>query len=403
MSVAPFATGGAPIIGRRRQRDPSIILGANTEGFLASAPFLISLLDGLLDPRIAFTAADANRWRRMSNGLLENVGIDVPRFDYGYECLAAPAPAGLLCEPASTNICLHSDDLTNAAWTKTNGTAAKDQVGADGVSNSASSFTATSANATVLQAITQSSAARTFSLYLKRITGTGTVEITHDNGSTWTAVTLTASWRRFHVTQTIANSSVGIRVVTNGDAIGVQFAQDEVLARPTSPIRTAGSTVTRSADVPIISGVDFTEFYTAGPGTLFAEFAIPQAAVGNTRYVLAVNDNGNTEAINIVLNSGDSSVRAQDIDGGVTLANIVNAAPTANVVYRIAMAYNTDDFRAYANGVAGTPDTGGTLPTVTQMRIGSGVSGVQQLSGWIRKIAYWDRALTNNELQMVSA
>src|SRR3972149_3393455 len=54
-------------------------------------------------------------------------------------------PLGLLIEGQRTNQILHSRDHTNAAWVKVTMTAAKDQVGEDGVANSASSLQATGA------------------------------------------------------------------------------------------------------------------------------------------------------------------------------------------------------------------------------------------------------------------
>ncbi len=101
------------------------------------------------------------------------------------------AGSGLLIEDARTNVCLWNRDLTNAAWVKTTMTAALDQVGADGGINAASSLLATAGNATALQSITLASSARAQSAYIKRLVGTGTINMTMDNGTTWTVV---AAW-----------------------------------------------------------------------------------------------------------------------------------------------------------------------------------------------------------------
>lgn len=86
-------------------------------------------------------------------------------------------PLGVLIEEQRTNLCLYSDDFTNAAWVKTNLTAAKTAIGPDGVTNSASTITASASNGVARQAITSASAARSGSVYLKRRTGTGAVTI----------------------------------------------------------------------------------------------------------------------------------------------------------------------------------------------------------------------------------
>ncbi len=163
---------------------------------------------------------------------------------------------GALVEESRTNVVLHSRDLTNAAWTKTNCTAAKDQTGPDGTLNGASSLTATAGNATCLQSITLASSARWQSCYMKRLTGSGTIEMTMDNGSTWTAVSPTSSWGPVEIaTQTLANPTVGFRIVTNGDAVAIDFVQNENdnLQR-SSPIPTTTGSVTRSADDVQLTG-----------------------------------------------------------------------------------------------------------------------------------------------------
>ena len=135
---------------------------------------------------------------------------------------------GLLIEEARTNVVLHNRDLTNAAWVKTSITAVKDQTGIDGVANAASKITATAANATCLQTTAIASSARWQTAFVKRLTGSGTVQMTQNGGTTWTTVTVTAGWTRVSVpTLTLANPVVGFRLVTSGDAIAVDMVQNE--------------------------------------------------------------------------------------------------------------------------------------------------------------------------------
>ena len=169
-----------------------------------------------------------------------------PRFDY-----PGGVAAGLLIEESRTNIALWNRDLTNAAWTKTNVTAALNQTGIDGTANSASTITASAGNGTVLQAITLASSQRFQSTFTKRITGTGTVNMTTDGGATWTAITVTGSWARVSIpAQTVTNPSIGFQIVTNGDAIAVDYVQNENGAFATSPIYTTTASVTRATALP---------------------------------------------------------------------------------------------------------------------------------------------------------
>ena len=183
-----------------------------------------------------------------------------PRFDYNQSTLAAK---GLLLESARTNVVLWNRDLTAASWTKTNVTAAKDQTGIDGVTNSASKITATAGNGTTLQAITLASSARFQSAYVKRVTGSGVVEMTMDNGATWTAVTVTADWTLVSIpTQTLANPTVGFRIVTSGDAIAVDYVQNENGAFASSPIFTTTASIARATDIPAAA------LYTSNPAII---------------------------------------------------------------------------------------------------------------------------------------
>jgi hypothetical protein len=181
-----------------------------------------------------------------SDGLVKNdLSADQPRFSYN----ATRSKWELLNENQSTNLCLYSDDLTNAAWTATNMTAAKTATGADGVSNSATTLTATAGNATILQAITSASATRVTGCWIKRRTGTGDIEITQNNGTNWTAVTVTSSWTQVAIpSASLTNPTVGIRIVTSGDAVDVQYFQHEAKAFLSSAIPTTGSTVTRAIE-----------------------------------------------------------------------------------------------------------------------------------------------------------
>lgn len=183
-----------------------------------------------------------------ANGLVQSVAAGVLRRDhwpYGRQTT--------LTEPSAINRALHNRDLTNAVWVRTNMSATRDQVGADGVANRGTLLTATAPNATILQSVTLASSSRVFSARVRRVTGTGTVEMTTDNGATWTPIVLTGSYQRFSVgPQTVTDPVFGFRIVTSGDAIVVDFTQNENGPWATSDIETAAAAVTRNADVAYI-------------------------------------------------------------------------------------------------------------------------------------------------------
>jgi hypothetical protein len=175
-----------------------------------------------------------------------------PRFDYDPATLSA---RGELLETASrTNIVLWNRDLTNAAWTKSaTVTVAKNQTGIDGVANSASSITGGAVSATniVYQPITLASSTRAQSAWVKRLVGSGVVNMTTDGGTTWNAITVTAGWTLVQFSQAaVTNPSVGFQIVTLNDSIAVDVVQNETGTSATSSIITTTASVTRAADVP---------------------------------------------------------------------------------------------------------------------------------------------------------
>src|SRR5690349_9593952 len=197
-----------------------------------------------------------------SSGVLQTAANDTARFDYD------PVPLslrGLLMEDASTNYALWCRDLTNAAWTKTSMTTAKTATGIDGTANSATTLTASAGNATVLQAITRASATRITGAYIKRRTGSGTINMTQDGGTTWTVVTATAAWTRVSIpSATVTNPSIGFRIVTSADAIDVDYIQHEELPYLTSAMLTTSASFARSQDYDTFPASAFPSNILAG-------------------------------------------------------------------------------------------------------------------------------------------
>jgi hypothetical protein len=162
---------------------------------------------------------------------------------------------GLWIEDAHTNIVLRNRDGSNAVWTKSNVTAVRDQVGADGVASAAFRITATSTNGTILQAITDASKARRLVAYVKRLVGTGTLEMTMDNGTTWTVVSsgLSSSvWTRCTIPdQTLANPTVGFRIATSADSFIIDLVDcSNNVTNETTPNAPTTVTVVSGRDRP---------------------------------------------------------------------------------------------------------------------------------------------------------
>lgn len=358
----------------------------------------IDFTNATLDSRITFTRTSSGTYVD-EDGLLQTAGNNVARFEWlNGVCL------GLLIEESRTNIVLHNSDLTNAAWTKTSMSTSKTATGPDGQANSATICTAAAGNATVLQSITSASATRATTAYVRRRTGTGTVEMTQNGGTLWTAIAVTAGWTRVSIpSATITNPSVGFRIVTNGDAIDVAYVQCETGALPTSAIATTTVSATRQADVASITGADFTDFYTPNAGTFTVGFQVSGAQAGVRSVISALQDSNNYIGMQIANGSLDVSFVVQQGGGGAE-ASLINQAITANTPHRISGAFAPDDFAASLDGGAVDTDTSGpTLPAPSTLYLGRSPSGTVYLNGIIDSVSFHPARRSNADLQALAS
>lgn len=127
---------------------------------------------------------------------------------------------------AEQNLLLPSQVFSNAAWVATNATLASGITAPDGTTT-AFSVTATGV-ATVYQTLTTLAVPYTLSLYIQRVTGIGTINLTLD-GTTLTPETITTSWARYSitVTPTAASHTIGVQMSIITDVINIWGAQLE--------------------------------------------------------------------------------------------------------------------------------------------------------------------------------
>ncbi len=320
-----------------------------------------------------------------STGLLILFATGIPRI----------TNKGLLVEESRTNLALWSRDMTNAAWTASNMTVAQTATGADGTLNAASTLTATGANATVLQSITASIAFYTYSVWLKRVSGTGNVDITVDNGTTWTTQTLTTSYQQFQVPKNAANPVIGIRLVTSGDSVAADFSQTEAGSFATSPVVTTTVSVARAADVITLPS---STTLLSTPLSLYAAVNVPQ--------VNSVIPWRAVEAVDIA--TGTANIR-NNTSGGVWSGNlnagIVNGPVVTTGRHKAASRNALNDVNIAVDGVLSTAVTSAANLTtnITKIEVGNSQSASpRQLNGYVERIAAWNSGLSDATIKFLS-
>lgn len=378
---ALFRTGAPAWVPRADGVLPTIFFDFTTNrarygGRVVPAPSLVACTRAVSGTGHAYDYADD------SNGVWYQFGANVPRI----------TNKGLLVEENRTNVVLNNRDFTTASWSPTNITAAKDQVGVDGVQNAASSIVATSSNAIILQAITLASSARYQTAFVRRISGSGTIQMTMDGGSTWITVAVTALWSRVSIpTQTIANPSVGFKIVTNGDSIAVDAVQNENGTFATSPIMTTSVAVTRNADYVVMSpvpsvGTSKQSMFMEVSKLLGTPVSLP--VYGGWAKTLTFSDgivylNSNTAQTSFTGNSVASA------NTGVTVGY------TAQEINKFMYAYQdgANGAQSAANGVASSSVTGNATPTgpAAYYAIGSSPwnTGANFASCYVRRLGHW--------------
>jgi len=358
--------------------------------------------------------------------VLETAAINAPRFDYNPITQAA---LGLLIEEKRTNLRTYSEDFTNAVWTKSaSSITANTIVAPDGTltGDKLVENTATSRHFVTTTLTLTANTVYTLSVYMKageRTTasfgnsstanwvGGATIVVNLATGvitsGTGTIQSVGNGWYRVSITQTFgpANANGGMIIdlqttagyTGNGySGIYIWGAQLEAGAFATSYIPTVASQVTRSADNASMTGTNFSSWFNAINGTLFAEYS---AVVSGTRTMAAINDNTTNESIR--LRTVGTNPFFTVTDGGVDQADIDAGTVASNIVYKFVGAYATNDFATSIAGGAAVTDTSGTLPTVDRMMIGNSAAA-NALNGHIRQIVYYPRRLTNSDLQAIT-
>lgn len=418
---------------------------------------------GVSDSRVTFSRADATPIAKYtsSTGVLTTVAsAGDQRFDYDP---ISGSCRGLLIEKATTNLFTRSEEFDNGAWirsaTTTTGTSIDAATAPDGT---------TTADYMMETAVTSlrflgrdagapgaSTEIRTFSVYAKGGLGRQWVSLCVGNGSGGPLYTITADltngtisatdlrntgtwfttapthkissagngWYRISITARVcqyylfspsdvaiplnagSNFSLGAYPGDVSKGVILWGAQLEV-GILSSYVKTTTGTVTRAQDTALVTGSNFSNWYTGGTvGTFMASwYGSPFSA--SARSVIATNDQ-TTKHLHMYQTATASTLRLADF-GPATTVTTANSL-TAGALTKGAFSYNGTATSLCLNG--GTVATGTLAFSVapTWLSIGGASTNGTSITDTaslnndaISTIEYYPNRLTNAQMQVLT-
>jgi hypothetical protein len=182
----------------------------------------------------------------------------------------------------------------------------------------------------------------------------------------------------------------------------IRYAQLESGSHATSYIPTTSAAVLRAADICVTSTLN--PWFNAEEGTIFVEYLLPWAVPtgdGVTRRIVDINGGDDYES-HVAAFVTDAGVRgAFSYAGSVEQSSFASlGSMTPGVVQRQAYAFAENDIAAIASGGSLATDTSAELSTaLTTLRIGPSYHP----NGYIRKVKFYPRRLSDNELRALVA
>ena len=349
-------------------------------------------------PYADFTfARNTTATRVNSQGLIESVGVDLPRINYENGC------GSWLLEPTSTNLITKSNEVTSVSGGIITLNAA---ISPDGTSNAFKiKFTGTSSNGGGLfnlQSQTSNFAANTvytLSFYAKNLVGNGGFTARIDTDSTSTLkqqpFTATSNWQRYTVSFTTDAGSTKFssncrfkNFQQNGEVLfyGVQLEKQPFA---TSLIPTINGIESRNSESATNAGNS--NLMSTAEGVLYAEIAALNNDLSDRRISLSDGTLNNLVYISFDTSSNRILVNAN----GKVLTHTVS---DETEFHKIAVLYNPIAPKLFVNGVLiGTATAMNQITALNQVRFDGGV-GNNVFIGKAKCVAVFKDGLTDAEL-----
>ncbi len=340
------------------------------------------------------------------DGLLKSAASGAPRIDYDP---VTRERNGILIESSRTNLLLRAQDMSASPWV-TGSTLTLDAIAAPDGSMTADMFTLTgSAVPNTYQVVTVTAAtAYTLSLWVRLGTLAAAdfkMAFRDDTAGAFivtdvvpTIAPTATGWTRITYTLTTPAGCTALRVYpfrNSGAPTGTFYvwgAQLEAGPFATSYIATAGSTAVRASDSLTL---------------LLADWGLSQVGTVLVEFFANVPQTANAVAVELLGSGVDNIQIARNVGGnGAVLAvtaTVSQMATTSGMTWpvsgaaRAAIAWAANDAAwSWMGAIAGTSGTYAANTGMSQLRLFG-------MHGYVRRVAYWPRRLTNAELQALTA
>jgi len=353
------------------------------------------------------------------DGLIEQVGTDVPTLDYSN----GSCPS-LLLERYSLNLATYSEDFSQG-WQKTNSTVSINQTTSPSGDLTADKFISDDTNQPRVEksfTVPTTNKIYTFSVFVKKI-NTRYIALSRFSGGqgaifdldTKSVVSSSAEnafikemsngWFRISITQTVLSTdSFNIWKIngTNGSFIGTGIVGDETFIwgaqleeqrYATSYIPTTSETASRSGDS--FSKTGLSSYISSTAGVLYAEIASLSSEDNSTR-VFSLNDGGGTNIVYIGFSESAGRIYA-----GINYQIVAYFTPTdPTVFHKAAIKYEDNNTKFFVNGnQIGSAETTQTVSSgLSQIKSTSGLNS-DRFFGKVKDLRVYNTLLTDLELK----
>jgi hypothetical protein len=340
---------------------------------------------------------------------------------------------GLLIEEQRTNIFSDSSAFQN--WTILGGTVTQNAIVApDGTLSGEKYSPSASTQFQLVYKLASVSGVHTFSTYAKAgeynqlmlwtdnpvAFGITAFNLTNgtvfQSGASHTNITITPvgnGWYRCSITVTTTTAStptfyIGIAPSgnTGGQFVGNGFsggyiwgAQLEAGSFATSYIATTSASATRTADIAVMTGTNFSSWYNQAQGTIYAEGQINYNPIGGgSNAFYSIDDtSASTNVIQPYFSSSSGILFSFVSVNGLEQANTGATPISASTFFKHAQIYQTNNFASVVNNLTVATDSTGVTPVVTQLQFANGKSK------YFRKFAYYPLVVTSSQLQALTS